>query len=580
VTATALDAPPRSVRPGGEHDVPATPRPAVVELLRRPLVAALVLLLAYASLALVLNDPRGTLGTDTGGKLATLHMMERNGGLDPDVGYWAAAADPSGVLHPLHYTYRVGGKWVNVTTLPMLYAAYPLYRVGGDRAVVLLPMLGALVCACAARALARRLGGGSGWSAFWVVGLASPVVIYALDFWEHTWGLGLVLWGVVLLLDVVERRAGWRAAFGAGALFGAAATMRTEALVYLVAATGCAGLVLLVRERRPGRALLTGCAALAGALGPLVGERLLEQWTIGSDLRGARVAGTAGGAAASLTDRLHEAVTTTLGVGLSGLRPSGELVVGLAVVVLLAAGAWGLSSARRPRVVAGSVAVAVAFAVYLVRVSQGLGFVPGVLAASPFAAVGLVLAWRRGPLRLPATIACLALPVVWLTQFTGGSLPQWGGRYVLVTGALLAVAGCVALHGRPRAFLAVLSVAVLVTGAGLTWLSVRSHTVADGMATIVARHDEVLISRQVHALREGGAFYDSSRHWLTATTDAQLARAVGIARATGAHELALLEDPAARAPRELGGYRRGPTQLVAFVRPDVKVAVVTYRLPN
>ena len=94
-------------------------------------------------MSFALNDPRGTLGTDTGGKLATLHMMERNGGLDPDIGYWAAGDDPTGVLHPLHYTYRMGDKWVNVTTFPMLYAAYPLYLVGGDRAVLLLPMLGA-----------------------------------------------------------------------------------------------------------------------------------------------------------------------------------------------------------------------------------------------------------------------------------------------------------------------------------------------------------------------------------------------------------------------------------------------------
>jgi len=78
------------------------------------------------------------------------------------------------------------------------YAAYPLYLVGGDRAVLLLPMLGALVCALAARALARRLGGGDGWAAFWIIGLASPVAIYALDFWEHSIGLALMLWGVVL----------------------------------------------------------------------------------------------------------------------------------------------------------------------------------------------------------------------------------------------------------------------------------------------------------------------------------------------------------------------------------------------
>ena len=66
------------------------------------------------------------------------------------------------------------------------------------------------------------------------------------------------------------------------------------------------------------------------------------------------------------------------------------------------------------------------------------------------------------------------------------------------------------------------------------WLSVRSNTVADGMATIVGRHDELVISRQTHLLREGGAFYDADEHWLTATTDPQLRQAVRIAVASPA----------------------------------------------
>jgi len=51
----------------------------------------------------------------------------------------------------------------------MVYAAYPLYALGGDRAVLLLPMLGSVLCALAARALSRRFGRGSGWTAFWVM---------------------------------------------------------------------------------------------------------------------------------------------------------------------------------------------------------------------------------------------------------------------------------------------------------------------------------------------------------------------------------------------------------------------------
>src|SRR5205807_2001537 len=151
----------------------------------------------------------------------------------------------------------VGHRWVDVTTVPMLYLGYPLYRLGGYRLALLLPMLGAVAAALAARALARRLGAdeGVGWAAFFLVAVASPLAIYALDFWEHSIGVALMGWGVVLLLDALRLAApvsgapgrqngdptrqkavgvrSWgRAAATAGLLFGAAATLRTEALVY------------------------------------------------------------------------------------------------------------------------------------------------------------------------------------------------------------------------------------------------------------------------------------------------------------------------------------------------------------
>src|SRR5262249_39960866 len=161
---------------------------------RRPLAACALLFVVYLALSF-LNDPRGTLGTDSGGKLATFAAMEESGRAVPDVGYWAAAADPSGALHPLYYTKHVGDHWVNVTTLPMLYAGWPLYRIGGERALLLLPMLGAVLCALAARRIAQLLGG-DGMAAFWAVGLATPVAVYALDFWEHTLGLACMLFAV------------------------------------------------------------------------------------------------------------------------------------------------------------------------------------------------------------------------------------------------------------------------------------------------------------------------------------------------------------------------------------------------
>src|SRR5690606_26187922 len=104
---------------------------AVSHWLRRPLPAAAVLLVLYLLLS-GLMDPDGYLGTDTGAKVATLEAMDRQGSARPDVGYWAEELDPDGIVHPLYQTRLLSdGSWVNVTTLPMIELARPLYALGG-----------------------------------------------------------------------------------------------------------------------------------------------------------------------------------------------------------------------------------------------------------------------------------------------------------------------------------------------------------------------------------------------------------------------------------------------------------------
>ena len=120
-------------------------------------------------------------------------------------------------------------------------------------------------------------------------------------------------------------------------------------------------------------------------------------------------------------------------------------------------------------------------------------------------------------------------------------------------------------------------VAGLVTVGGIAWLSVRSHTVADAMTTIIARHDQAIISRDAHTLREGGAFFEPGAHWLTATSQKDFERAVAILHDSGDTEFALLaSNPTPSRPRSAATCGAGP-RLVALLRPDVKVMVVTYR---
>jgi hypothetical protein len=539
----------------------------------RPLVACLVLLAVYATCSLALNDPRGTLGTDTGGKLATLQVMDRTGSLVPEVGYWTTA-DAKGELHPLFYTFVVDGKFVNVTTLPMVYLAYPLYELGGDFGVLLIPMLGSVLCALAARALARRLGHRTGWTAFWAMGLLSPVAIYALDFWEHSLGLALMLWGVVWLVDLIADRHATRVALLAGCAFGAAATMRTEALVYLVVCTGIACVARLVMTRRLLGVLRSGLLVAVGAVSVLVANELFERLVLGGSIRSSRAAGTAADAGASTSVRVTEAFTTL--IGLNRFTRNADFVLGALIVGALALAIWTLVTHRSITLLGGAALVAAAF-FWLIAISAGLGFIPGLLTASPVAVVGLALGWRPD-LRTVTLMAVVALPVVWAFQYSGGANPQWGGRYTLLSGALLLVTGVVALSGRRQAFVATVVAAAVVTGFGVAWLSVRSHWVTDGMEALISRHDDALISREAHVLREGGAFYDSSRHWLTATDDAEVRRAVQIVDRAGDHEFGYVVANGSTLPRALAAYERVSVETVQFL-PGYSLRVGTYRRP-
>ncbi len=542
---------------------------------RRAALSVLARLCVYGALTM-LSDPRGTLGTDTGGKLATLRAMDEHQSLDPDLGYWAERLDRGGSLHPLFYTERIGDRWVNVTTLPMLYAAYPLYEIGGLRAVLLLPMLGAVLTALAARALARRLGGGDGWWVFWAVGLATPVAIYALDFWEHSLGTGLMLGAVVLLLDVYEDRAGWRAGLGAGALFGLAATMRTEALVYAVVIAALAAFTYPSRRGlRSIRDAVTRGASVAAGLGAvLAANQVLERISLGDGLRAARAGGTAAQAAGDLGVRAQEAVTTTIGLSRFA-RPLDWLLGGaivVAIVLVTRAMADGGDAARR----LAAVALASAGVLYAIRFADGFGFIPGVLTASPLAVAGLALGWRDSRSARLAVAALVPLPLVWLFQFSGGAGPQWGGRYVLTTGLLLAVVGVVAAgRARRAAAITVLVCGLAVSACGVAWLSVRSHSVADAMERLVARNDEAVLSLEAHLLREGGAFYDGDRQWLTATDDHEVDEAVRVLRRAGVHQVAVIRPAGSPSPDALGPFQRADSARFELL-PGVRFTVTSY----
>ena len=377
----------------------------------------------------------------------------------------------------------------------MIELGAPLYRVGGYRLVLLLPILGCAAAAFAARALARRMGADDrrAWLAYWVTALASPLAVYALDAWEHTLGVALVAWGVVALLDAVDDSGlPWRGLL-AGLAFGAAFSMRTESLVYGFVATALAlGWVLL--RRQVGRAIGLGVAVVVGLALMLLANLWLESAALGSSFRAGRASGTASAAGAGLALRAKEALLTTFGLQ-SGISWDSLLPGVLTSVLLIALLVLLLRRADRRVVVGVGLALG---AMVLARLVDGPGFVPGLLPAAPLAAFGLVVTWwlrDRPAVRYVAALAVFSLPLVWMFQYTGGAGPQWGGRYVLVSGLLLATVGVVGLDRIPfRAATALVGAALVVTLLGVGWLSVRSHEVGDAARFIAERPEPVVIS--------------------------------------------------------------------------------------
>ena len=522
---------------------------ALGRAVRRPIPAFVLLFLAYLLLSLVV-DPGGSLGADTGAKTYTLEIMSREDSTSPDIGYWAAEHDEDGSVHPIHHTLRrADGSWVAVTTLPMLELGNLLYRVGGYRAALLLPMLAGVLSALAARSISRRLRPGDDrWGAFWIVGLGSPVAVYALDFWEHAPGLAAMLAGIAVLLAVLDGRPLWSGVL-AGVLFGTAAVMRNEALVYTLVAVGIACVEVLKRRRSLWETAVLGISAVVGFVVPWVANVVLERALDGPS-RGSRATGRATDASSSIVSELGQRAEEGLQtlVGLTSGTPSVSILLGAAVVAAVAV-AW--RAERRSDRTFAVVCVVAAIAVYVADAAGGLGFIPGLLVAFPLAIAGLVPDGRSENERVAVLIAVVALPLVYLFQYLNAAGPQWGGRYSLTSGILLGLVGLGSLEGRsPMVARSLVALSVAVTALGIAWVGVRTHRVDRFFDRVERVSEPVLVARQAFVLREGGASV-VDRRWLSAADETEFTEAVDIARKVGEERFSVLEWDAEAPPESV-----------------------------
>jgi hypothetical protein len=177
------------------------------------------------------------------------------------------------------------------------------------------------------------------------------------------------------------------------------------------------------------------------------------------------------------------------------------------------------------------VAIAGVVAISPLIFSGGLGFVPGLVPAFPLVVAGVL--WiltnrRRETVAVVGTIAGVALVLAWAFQFKGGSLPQWGGRYVLTTTlALGALGACELVRTSPAVRRALVGLCVVMTALGAAWVVQRTRSISDHFDALAADRADVVVGRNGFWIREGGARY-TDRRWLTADDDAKLAELIDV----------------------------------------------------
>ncbi len=465
--------------------------------------------------------------------------------------------DPTGDSYPIELSSR-GPNGVGT------FAKHPVYafvmaaadRLGGVTAMILLSLLGTVVAACVAAALAARIDTGLARSAFWLVGLGSPLLFDGYLVIAHTLGAALAGAAVLVAVVAIERRRPL-VALAVAPIVAAAVLLRTEAVLFAVALAVVTAIVA-IRPVHLGRRAALAAAVAAGSGG--VGAMVVERWWVQSILGGTPVS-TGGGPGAGdgyLSDKVHAFVLTWLRPTYDAMGP-GELAL-VVMAVCIAAVAYVVHrhpGDRRPIALFSSVAAV--SAVFALAASPR-NLVPGLLIACPAALAGF-LALRRRTFASPTsaiatgTFVLFAVAVA-ATQYATGGSGEWGGRYFALGLPVIAPVIVLALRDQGRRLthaptrrwvagsLAVCTVAVTAMGIQ----SIRStRQFTDELMTSIDRAGRqvtaggdrpVLVTTHGAVPRLAWATFDDQRWLLDARP--RLAETVGRLRSAGVSEFVLV----------------------------------------
>ncbi|MEO7555329.1 MAG: hypothetical protein ABIV94_01830, partial [Acidimicrobiales bacterium] len=461
------------------------------------------------------------------------------------------------------------------TGLPLIYLGVPLWRALGPLGLLIPAALGALAAAWAGGRLARNLGASTGALAVLATGLATPLLFYAADFWEHAPAVGCLLAALALLTHPTPTAT--RAVAGGG-LLGLAAVLRTEELLY-IAAIGVAVLAVAPARRWASgrRAALAAGAAASGAV--FAANLVVQRRVIGTALQGVRAGSQATEVGSGLGQRSRDSLLTFFGL----FQGSDNLAILLGVVCVggLVALALGVRQRSGAALRWGT---ALTVASYVMRVVSGTQFIPGTIPASPMAPLGAVDGMRPGPggqggagaLGRPLVLGSLAAaPLVWALSWRGDLVAQWGGRYTITTGILLTIVAAAALERRPpprgAAVVVLLGAVITVSMLGAIWHVQRARSVDSAMAAVNRVDPDVVIVTAIpHLGREAGTRY-RDRRWLRLDEASQTPALAKVLLSSGVQAIDLMELDSTDAAPPVPGYVASTVRHVDYLGFDLRL---------
>jgi len=463
----------------------------------RDTVPILLIGILLASVLLFYLPSDGIWAGDQGAKYVQVESLIRQSFRETTLLYPGADLDPSGTFSPLPALYTVPARdgAVSIYSYPYAFLCAGFVKLAGLTGLLLPSVVATLLLLFFCVRVGRRLGLRTASSALpWVLAGGTPILFYALSFWEHAPAAAVAAGALALGVEAM-RRESVPLAGAAGLVAALSFLVRPEGLFVGAAAS----VAMAAAPRRRARLVAAALAGWALGLLPAAG---LNMALYGQPLGGGAALNFGGLSVPLVAGKLLAArgqIAASIAFDRNLYWKYFAALVVLAIAVRLTTGRWRT---------AALLALALA-ALRLWFMEGGMFLKTGLVAACPLVLLALAARRRASPVRaildfLLAFCGVYFLAVVLTAPNDGGA--QWGPRYLL---PMLAPAAVVAWHQAEHLFLsargaqrravgAALALLLLLSGA-LQFHSVRvlEHSLSRGKtihAAVRAAGDDVVLA--------------------------------------------------------------------------------------